>query len=121
MANGTVHYVAGQVNIADVPWLKHPQFDGVYLKHLIKGDETCGIFSSHIVKIDPNQCLKTHCHKDQVELHEVLDGSGIYGIAGQEHDYHPGKIALIPKGEDHMVLAGENGLILLAKFFPALI
>lgn len=35
-------------------------------------------------------------------------------------EYHPKCMGVIPKGTKHKVVAGENGLILLAKFFPAL-
>jgi hypothetical protein len=30
-------------------------------------------------------------------------------------------MGMIPKGINHKVIAGERGMVLLAKFFPALI
>ena len=121
IANGTIHYFDRSENISDVEWARHPGFKGVYLKHMIKGADTSGLFSSHLVKIEPNCCLETHCHENQLELHEVIEGDGLCQLIEDTFDYHLGKMAVIPKKETHMVQAGVNGLILLAKFFPALL
>ena len=121
IANGTIHYSDRSVNISDVEWAKHHKFKGVYLKHMIKDADTDGLFSSHLVKIDPNCCLEAHCHENQLELHEVIEGDGLCRLIEETFDYHLGKMAVIPKGENHMVRAGENGLTLIAKFFPALL
>ena len=121
IANGTIHYSDRSENISEVEWMRHPNFRGVYLKHIIKGADTSGLFSSHLVKIEPNCCLETHCHENQLELHEVIEGDGLCQLIEDAFDYHLGKMAVIPKGENHMIQAGENGLTLLAKFFPALL
>lgn len=121
IANGTIHYSGRSENISDVEWSRHPNFKGVYLKHMIKGADTSGLFSSHLVKIDPDCCLEKHCHETQLELHEVIEGDGSCQLIEDTFNYHLGKMAVIPKGENHMVQAGKNGLTLLAKFFPALL
>ncbi len=121
IANGTIHYADRSESILDVKWSKHPNFKGVYLKHMIQGADTSGLFSSYIVKIEPNCCLETHCHENQLELHEVIGGEGSCRLIEETFSYHPGKMAVIPKGESHMVRAGEYGLTLLAKFFPAML
>ena len=119
IANGTIHYYDRSENISNVAWAKHPKFKGVYLKNLIIGADTEGLFSSHLVKIDPDCRLETHCHENQLELHEVIEGNGSCQLIGDLFDYHPGKMTVIPKGENHRVQAGEKGLTLIAKFFPA--
>jgi quercetin dioxygenase-like cupin family protein len=119
--HGTVHFIDHHEKISDLEWTKHPQFKGVHLKNMIKGVDTSGLFSSHLVKIDPDCCLDTHCHENQLELHEVIEGDGICRLVENTFNYHLGKMAVIPKGENHLVQAGRNGLTLLAKFFPALI
>ena len=119
-ANGTVHYADRSESIADAEWMEHPKFKGVYLKLMIKGADTSGFFSSHLVKLAPDCTLATHCHENQLELHEVIEGEGSCQLMDKRFDYHPGKMAVIPKGEPHMVQAGKNGLILAAKFFPAM-
>jgi quercetin dioxygenase-like cupin family protein len=121
IANGTIHYSNRLENMSEVEWVRHPKFKGVYLKHMIKGADTSGLFSSHLVKIEPNCCLETHRHENQLELHEVIEGNGLCRLIEKTFNYHLGKMAVILKGAKHMVQAGENGLILLAKFFPALL
>lgn len=118
---GTIHFIDHAINIADIEWEKHPKFKGVYLKNIIKSTDTGSLFSSHLVKIDPDCCLEKHCHENQMELHEVVEGDGVCYLIDNAVNYHPGKMAVIPKGENHMVQAGKNGLFLLAKFFPAVL
>lgn len=121
IANGTIHYSDHLENISDIEWAEHPKFKGVSLKHLIKGSNTNSHFSSHLVKIDPNCTLDTHCHDEQWELHEIIEGQGTCQLVSETVDYHLGKMAVIPMGAKHKVQAGKNGLILFAKFFPALL
>lgn len=121
IADGRIHHTDRSESIPNIEWKAHPICEGVYLKHLIKGVDTDGLFSSHLVKISPNCRLDTHCHECQLELHEIMDGQGTFRLLDESHDYHLGKMAVIPKGVNHMVQAGEKGLTLLAKFFPALL
>jgi len=93
----------------------------VYLKHIIRGENTNGQLSSHMVRIDPGCTLETHIHAEQWELHEVIEGAGTCNLGGCSVSYGPGQMAVIPSGTLHAVTAGENGLVLLAKFFPALL
>lgn len=121
IANGMIHYLNRSEPISAVEWTGHPKFKGVYLKHMIKGADTNGLFSSHLVKIDPHCCLDTHCHENQLELHEFIEGNGWCQLVEERFDVHLGKMTLIPRGQCHEVHAGENGLTLMAKFFPALL
>ena len=121
IANGTVHYSDRSENISDTAWGEHPHFKGVHLKLMIKGADTSGLFSSHLVKIDPDCTLETHCHESQLELHEVIEGEGTCQLIDERFDYHLGKMAVIPKGENHMEQKKKKGLTLLAKFFPAMV
>jgi quercetin dioxygenase-like cupin family protein len=102
------------------PWNVHPKFHGVYLKNIIMGNQTDGAFSAHLVKIENGCSIGEHIHEGKTELHEIIEGSGICIIGSNEVTYHPGDCALIPHDMRHKVIAGENGLFLLAKFFPAL-
>ena len=109
----------GSANEAD--YVPHKVFKGVYLKHLVTGEETGGRISSHLVKVDPFCVLDTHTHPEQVEIHEVIQGDGECQIAGRKIRYVPGSVEAIPQGTPHRVTAGENGLYILAKFAPALL
>jgi len=119
--NGIVYYLDRSENISDIDWTKHAKYNGVSLKHIVRGADTKGLFSSHLVKIEPGCCLELHSHENEYELHEVIAGQGVCFFNKETVDYQQGRMLVIPAGENHSVQAGENGLILLAKFFPALI
>ncbi len=121
IANGTIHFPSHKTDISEIEWVNHQEFKGVHLKHMIKGSDTNGLFSSHLVKVDPGCALETHCHGEQTELHEVIEGQGFLCLAEETIDYHTGKFAVTPKGIEHRIEAGKKGLVLLAKFFPALL
>jgi len=116
-----IHTPAGDKDAAALPWNAHPAFAGVALKHLVAGADTGGALSCHLVRIDPGCRLASHVHAGQWELHEVVGGSGTAGLDGKAADYRPGVMAGIPQGAPHEVTAGDEGLYLFAKFFPALL
>lgn len=108
------------LDFSTIEWNNHPNFKGVALKHIIKGSETNGEFSYHLVKIEPNKSINNHIHEKQLETHEVINGSGICINNGSIINYNPGVISIIPKAVPHEVTAGKEGLYLFAKFIPAL-
>ncbi len=69
------------MHLLTVQWNNHPKFKGVYLKHLIKGDETDGQLSCHMVKVDPGCVLESHIHENEWELDEIIEGEGV-GVGG---------------------------------------
>ncbi len=103
-----------------VEWNKHPTFKGVELKHLITSADTNGKFSCHLVRIAPNMEIGSHVHTCQIELHEVIDGSGICINDGASLSYLPGTVSVMQMNTAHEVIAGKDGLYLFAKFIPAL-
>jgi quercetin dioxygenase-like cupin family protein len=121
MANGTITFKDREDQTGQIQWNEHPKFKGVYLKHLIRGQDTDEKLSCHLVRIDPNSILEEHFHENQWELHEVIEGEGKFILGTKETTYCPGHMSMIPKGLGHKVIAGESGLVLLAKFFPALL
>jgi mannose-6-phosphate isomerase-like protein (cupin superfamily) len=121
MANGSITYVERDDQAGKFQWNVHPKFKGVYLKHLIRGTDTEGQLSCHLVRLDPESVLEHHIHEDQWELHEVIEGEGSFVLGTKMTPYYPGRMGIIPKGTSHKVVAGKVGLVLLAKFFPALL
>ncbi len=121
MANGSTTYVDRDDATGEISWNPHPKFTGVSMKHMIKGTDTDGMLSCHMVRIDPNATLEDHVHENQWELHEVIEGEGTFVLESRETPYYPGRMGIVPKGTKHKVIAGESGLVLLAKFFPALV
>lgn len=101
-------------------WCKHPTFEGVELKHIITAEDTNGIFSYHLVRIAPNQKIGNHIHNEQLETHEVIGGSGICINEGSELEYGIGTVSIMKKAMPHEVIAGDEGLLMFAKFIPAL-
>jgi quercetin dioxygenase-like cupin family protein len=118
---GTLTLGKRKIELADLTWNAHPAFKGVYLKHLITGADTDGVLSCHLVKIDPGCSIGDHVHEGKNELHEVLQGNGRCMLETDEISYRPGVMTLIEKDKRHTVYADEQGLFIMAKFFPALI
>ncbi|MCM1264099.1 MAG: cupin [Butyrivibrio sp.] len=109
-----------EISFADIPWSKHPTFEGVELKHIVTSKQTNGQFSYHLVRIAPNKKIGNHVHKTQLETHEVISGSGVCINAGVEMKYESGVISILPMNMPHEVRAGDEGLYIFAKFMPAL-
>lgn len=108
------------LNFENIPWSKHPSFDGVELKHIVTSSNTNGEFSYHLVRIAPNKSILNHIHELQLETHEVISGDGTCINNQSEIHYSPGVISIMPKAVPHEVHAGNDGLLLFAKFIPAL-
>ena len=117
---GTLSLAGETIHFENLPWVSHPVFSGVRLKHIITSKETAGAFSYHLVVIDPEKRMGLHCHEQQVETHEIIAGSGVCRNKEAEYPYFPGVISLFEKATQHEVIAGEDGLFLFAKFFPPL-
>ena len=98
----------------------HPAFKGVSLRDMVTGTDTHGGFSSHVVRVEAGCALTNHRHPDQDEQHLVLRGSGRLELEGKARDYLPGTIAVMPRGHEHAVTAGPDGILLLATFTPPL-
>lgn len=109
-----------EVSFGEIPWSKHPAFEGVELKHIVTSKQTGGQFSFHLVRIAPDQKIGSHIHKKQLETHEIIAGSGICINGGVAMRYEPGVISILPMDVEHEVTAGSSGLYLFAKFIPAL-
>jgi quercetin dioxygenase-like cupin family protein len=115
-------YINGEsIDVEKLNWNEHSAFKGVFLKHLIKGESTDYRLSCHLVKINPGCEIGIHNHVGKNELHEIISGSGLCLIEQTEIDYHKGVIGFIPADKNHSVKAENDGLFLLAKFFPALL
>ncbi len=118
--NGVYEVPGGRVCFADIPWSKHPVFNGVELKHIVRGKETGGVYSFHLVRIAPNSSIRDHIHDPQLETHEVIAGSGKCINDGHEIEYKTGTVSVMPPRVHHEVHAGPDGLYLFAKFMPSL-
>ncbi|MCM1525402.1 MAG: cupin domain-containing protein [Ruminococcus sp.] len=117
---GQLISACGKKRIGELGWNKHPEFEGVELKHIVTAGDTAGEFSCHIVKIAPNMKIGSHIHREQTELHEVICGEGACIMNKREEAYTEGTVCIIDRGTEHEVRAGDKGLFLAAKFILAL-
>jgi quercetin dioxygenase-like cupin family protein len=121
MLEGSVFLSDKEQKVSELSWNPHASFKGVSLKHLVTGKETGDRLSCHIVKIEPECALDTHLHDGKIEIHEVIAGNGKMYLDGKEIDYSPGQVCIIPVNTPHKVVAGKDGMYILAKFTPSLL
>ena len=108
---------AGEIlSLEERPWIEHTDFKGVFLKHIVTAEQTKGLFTCHLVRIEPGMQIGLHTHPSSVELHEVIAGNGTCRTDQGETLYRPGSMAVLPEKSPHEVQAGEEGLCLFAKF-----
>ena len=118
--HGLVALIAEDRTAKRLAWNPHAKFAGVAMRHLITGNDTGGRLSVHHVRIDPGCAIGDHTHAGQVEIHEVIAGEGSCTVGTREIRYVPGTIGVMPADTVHRVVAGNDGLLLLATFSPAL-
>lgn len=118
--NGFLRLPDMEKSFAEIPWSKHPNFEGVELKHILTSKDTNSAFSFHLVRIAPNKSIEKHIHETQLETHEVIAGQGTCINDGKKIIYEAGIMSVFQSGIPHELNAGNEGLYLFAKFFPAL-
>ena len=121
LGNGTLYLADRSEEIEKLPWNPHPKFEGAFIKHLIKGADNDHLASCHLVRVNPGCQLTDHIHEKEWEYHHILEGAGTGYLDGRPMDYKAGVIAVIPKGVHHKVVAGPDGILILATFLPALL
>ena len=96
--SGQLRLPTETIQFGELPWNKHPEFDGVELKHIVTSQQTSGQFSYHLVRIAPGKSIQNHIHETQLETHEVIAGSGVCINDGAAIPYVPGVISILPAG-----------------------
>jgi len=119
--NDTVVVPGQTIATESLPWNPHPKFAGVSLRHLVTGKDNGGRLSLHHVRVDPGCAIGDHAHAGQVEIHDVLAGTGTCTLAGRVIPYTPGVVGVMPADQVHRVDAGKEGMLLLATFSPPLV
>ena len=87
----------------------------------VVGQEVSHEFPYHIVKIEPECVPDTHLHDGKTEIHQIIAGSGKMYLEGKVIDYSQGQICIIPANTPHKVVAGKDGMYILAIFTPSLL
>lgn len=109
----------GRLGGSPPAWKQHPAHAGVALCLLVGKDDSAGALSTLLVRLDRGAAIVSHRHEAEVEQHIVLEGNGVLTLDGEPFDYRPGQVAVIPRGHEHAVVAGANGMVMLAVFSPA--
>jgi quercetin dioxygenase-like cupin family protein len=102
-------------------WYPHPEWRGVFLKDLVTGKETGGMFSYHLVRVWKDCEVMDHDHETQWEWNRIIDGQGVFFFEDREISLAHGQTFVTPPGVRHAVSAHNGDLSLLAVFIPALI
>ncbi len=118
---GQIVTLENNTDMTDLKWNKLASCERVFLKHMVTGKFTDGKFSCHLVKVQAGCEISEHVHQNNWELHEVAAGEATGYLADKTISYVTGTTIVIPQGEKHRVVAGEQDLYLLAKFIPALV
>lgn len=118
---GALALPGGAARFDGLAWEPHAAFDGVAMKTLVTGEATGGAASFHLVRVAPGKAIGEHIHARAMETHEVVCGHGTCVSGGAALRYAPGVVSVLAAGVPHEVRADETGLLLLAKFFPALV
>lgn len=114
--HGTLVHGGQQTQLEPVAWNRHKDFAGVFLKNVVTAAHTNGLFTCHLVRIDPGCTIGLHTHPTSIEIHEVLRGNGVCLTDEGKISYTPGTIAILAHNAPHEVQAGSDGLCLFAKF-----
>jgi len=121
IGGGKIVYLDKEFSVTDLDWNPHPSFEGVFLKHLVKGESSDGKFSCHLIRIKDGFEIGDHIHEGKWELHEVIGGVGKGVMAGKEIVYELGVTVVVPENVKHKIVADNGDVYLLAKFIPALL
>ena len=113
---GILENAGQQTKIEHLEWARHKDFFGGFLKNVVTAERTAGLFTCHLVRIEPGCKIGMHTHPASIEIHEVIRGSGMCLTDNGEISYTPGTISILAHNAPHEVRAGNEGLCLFAKF-----
>ena len=68
---------------------------------------------------EPGQSHPPHAHAGQDKVYVVIEGRGVFALAGEEHELGPGEVLVAPADVEHGVenRSGER-LLVLATLCP---
>ena len=76
-------------------------------------------FFCDVYGVGPGQEQKPHSHEDSDKLYYVVEGVGIFRVAGETREVGPGNVIHCPAGVEHAVKNDSGGtLTLLVMMAP---
>ena len=68
---------------------------------------------------EPGQEHAPHAHRGSDKVYTVIEGRGLFSLAGIEHELGPGEVLVAPSGIEHGVAnRSSNRLIVLVTMSP---
>lgn len=100
-------------------FVKHPAFEGVFMKHFFSKDETGGQLNNLEVNIVSGFEIKPHTHENAGEFFYVVDGSGEFLDETEWVSIKKGDAFQAPMGMTHAIKnTGRETLVLFSTFSP---
>ncbi|RME81642.1 MAG: cupin domain-containing protein [Caldilineae bacterium] len=102
----------------DIPWQRHPRFQDVFFKPLIKGAENT-FASVGMVRVPAGAEIGLHIHPQEIETIYVMAGHGVFHVGGEERPVREGDIVSVPIGMTHGLRnESQEDVQLLTIFTP---
>jgi len=105
-----------------INWIKHPKFEGVFIKYLLTKKFNDSSITCLLVKTPKGVSIPQHIHEGKQDIIYPLQGNGKIYIEGKgEFPYIPGVCIVVPKDTPHYVYDVKETLLAFDIFNPALI
>jgi mannose-6-phosphate isomerase-like protein (cupin superfamily) len=110
--------MAGNVK-TDAVFVRHPNWDGVFMKHFFAGADTGGRLNNVEINIVPGFQIAPHVHENAAEFFYVVGGQGEFLDGGEWTAVKKGDAFMAAAGLTHGVKnTGNETLVLLSTFSP---
>jgi mannose-6-phosphate isomerase-like protein (cupin superfamily) len=104
---------------SDAVFVKHPNQEGVFMKHFFLKDETNERLNNLEFNIVPDFQIATHTHDNASEFFYVVDGEGEFFDNTEWTPIKKGDAFQAPMGTPHAVKnTGRVTLVLFSTFSP---
>ncbi|MDR0596002.1 MAG: cupin domain-containing protein [Clostridiales Family XIII bacterium] len=104
---------------SNTEFVKHPTFEGVYMRHFFSKSETGGGFNNVEILVVPGFEISPHTHGDAVEYFYIVDGAGEFLDDTEWTPIKKGDAFKAPIGMTHAIKnTGASPLTILATFSP---
>jgi len=109
--------MAPTAKVSDVKDLPGRVVHGMGVREFVGEGNSMNLTALYI-EIDPSGQAPRNHHKIAEEIAFVIQGSGTLELDGVLHELRAGTIIYIPPGTNHHVIAGPDGLRVLALMTP---
>lgn len=76
-------------------------------------------FQLVLMSLKPNEDIGIETHENITQFFRFESGSGKAIVNGKEQEFNAGDVVVVPKGCEHNIIAGSEGLKLYTIYIPA--